>query len=262
MKSSCASRWCRNTGLPTRAAISSCATKAARCAGARRKIAKIIEPAFADRHHPGQRQQISSSSSRSAGSNVGRVMRMHAGGAPQHARDGRAASAAAARELGEIRPGHHLAGHARLRRPGRSPRSRSAAKLEWVRFEPMSINSCAQEPPPRCVIFGAYRTRAGVGARMRSVRGLGRCCRCRCAATLGAQEGGDLQAQILYAYQTEDTNQLGNLVQRLGDQVKAGGADAALRYHLAHAEYRFGLLAERQARARRRRRHSPTASIS
>ncbi len=28
------------------------------------------------------------------------------------------------------------------------------------------------------------------------------------------------------------------------NQVKAGGADAALRYHLAHAEYRFGLLAE------------------
>jgi len=59
-----------------------------------------------------------------------------------------------------------------------------------------------------------------------------------------AQEGGDLQAQILYAFQTEDTNQLNNLVQTLTNQVKAGGADAALRYHLAHAEYRFGLLAE------------------
>ena len=68
------------------------------------------------------------------------------------------------------------------------------------------------------------------------------------AATLGAQEGGDLQAQILYAYQTEDLGELGNLTQRLGNQVKAGGADAALRYHLAHAEYRFGLLASRQRR--------------
>ena len=68
------------------------------------------------------------------------------------------------------------------------------------------------------------------------------------AATLGAQEGGDLQAQILYAYQTEDLGELGNLTQRLGNQVKAGGADAALRYHLAHAEYRFGLLAARQRR--------------
>jgi tetratricopeptide (TPR) repeat protein len=58
-----------------------------------------------------------------------------------------------------------------------------------------------------------------------------------------AQEGGDLQAQILYAYQTEDLNELGNLVSSLANQVKAGGADAALRYHLAHAQYRFGLLA-------------------
>jgi hypothetical protein len=64
------------------------------------------------------------------------------------------------------------------------------------------------------------------------------------AATGLAQEGGDMQAQILYAYQTEDTNQLASLVQSLANQVKAGGADASLRYHLAHAEYRFGLLAQ------------------
>jgi tetratricopeptide (TPR) repeat protein len=63
-----------------------------------------------------------------------------------------------------------------------------------------------------------------------------------------AQEGGDLQAQILYAYQSEDLGELGNLVQRLGNQVKAGGADAALHYHLAHADYRFGLLAELKRR--------------
>jgi hypothetical protein len=62
-------------------------------------------------------------------------------------------------------------------------------------------------------------------------------------ASAAAQEGGDLQAQILYAYQTEDINELANLVNSLGNQVKAGGADAALRYHLAHAQYRFGLLA-------------------
>ena len=83
---------------------------------------------------------------------------------------------------------------------------------------------------------------------MRSVRGLGTVLLLSLAATLGAQEGGDLQAQILYAYQTEDLGELGNLTQRLGNQVKAGGADAALRYHLAHAEYRFGLLALRQRR--------------
>jgi tetratricopeptide (TPR) repeat protein len=83
---------------------------------------------------------------------------------------------------------------------------------------------------------------------MRSVRGLGIVLSLLLAATLGAQEGGDLQAQILYAYQTEDLGELGNLTQRLGNQVKAGGADAALHYHLAHADYRFGLLAEQKRR--------------
>lgn len=62
------------------------------------------------------------------------------------------------------------------------------------------------------------------------------------AAPAQAQEGGDLQAQILYAFHTEDTHQLGNLVQSLTTQVKAGGASASLHYHLAHALYRFGLL--------------------
>ena len=83
---------------------------------------------------------------------------------------------------------------------------------------------------------------------MRSVRGLGAVLLLSLALAAAAQEGGDLQAQILYAYQTEDFGELGNLVQRLGNQVKAGGADAALRYHLAHAEYRFGLLAQRERR--------------
>jgi hypothetical protein len=63
------------------------------------------------------------------------------------------------------------------------------------------------------------------------------------AAAAGAQQGGDLQAQILYAYQTEDTNSLTNLIQDLATQQKADAGDASLRYHLAHAQYRRGLLA-------------------
>ena len=58
-----------------------------------------------------------------------------------------------------------------------------------------------------------------------------------------AQQGGDLQAQILYAYQAEDTNSLANLIQDLTTRVKEEGNDASLRYHLAHAQYRRGLLA-------------------
>jgi len=57
-----------------------------------------------------------------------------------------------------------------------------------------------------------------------------------------AQEGGDLQAQIVYAFHVEDTNLLVNLVQTLATQASSGGPDPVLRYHLAHAQYRVGLL--------------------
>ena len=69
-------------------------------------------------------------------------------------------------------------------------------------------------------------------------------------AAASAQEGGDTQAQIDYAYQTEDSNSLGNLIQNLTNRVQNDSADIALRYHLAHAQYRFGQLSsERHARA-------------
>ena len=65
-----------------------------------------------------------------------------------------------------------------------------------------------------------------------------------------AQEGGDTQAQIDYAYQTEDGNRLANLIQNLTNRVKDNSTDIALRYHLAHAQYRFGQLsAERHTHA-------------
>jgi tetratricopeptide (TPR) repeat protein len=68
-------------------------------------------------------------------------------------------------------------------------------------------------------------------------------------AAARAQEGGDTQAQIDYAYQTEDGNRLTNLVQNLTTRVKNDSADTALRYHLAHAQYRLGLLSrERHGR--------------
>jgi tetratricopeptide (TPR) repeat protein len=63
------------------------------------------------------------------------------------------------------------------------------------------------------------------------------------AAGAGAQQGGDLQAQILYAYQVEDLNQLTDLIQDLTAQVNNAPTDTTLRYHLAHAQYRLGLVA-------------------
>jgi tetratricopeptide (TPR) repeat protein len=68
-----------------------------------------------------------------------------------------------------------------------------------------------------------------------------------------AQEGGDTQVQIDYAYQTEDANRLSNLIQNLTARVKNDSADGALRYHLAHAQYRLGLL----SRARHARGAGP-----
>ncbi|HUX72604.1 MAG TPA: hypothetical protein VMV25_01765 [Steroidobacteraceae bacterium] len=54
-----------------------------------------------------------------------------------------------------------------------------------------------------------------------------------------AQRGGDLQAQIIYAFQTEDLNRLHDLVENLDAKVADGAADADLRYQLAHAQYRY-----------------------
>jgi len=67
--------------------------------------------------------------------------------------------------------------------------------------------------------------------------GLFAACGCR------AQMGGDLEAQILYAYQTEDVNELADLRQMLSTRVKDDGSDMALRYQLGSADYRYGLIA-------------------
>ncbi|MDP9083071.1 MAG: hypothetical protein M3N50_04830 [Pseudomonadota bacterium] len=63
------------------------------------------------------------------------------------------------------------------------------------------------------------------------------------ATAVFAQQGGDLQAQILYAYQSEDTNSLADLIQNLHSSIATDGGDASRRYHLAHAQYRMGLAA-------------------
>jgi hypothetical protein len=64
---------------------------------------------------------------------------------------------------------------------------------------------------------------------------------CLAGTPLHAQRGGDLQAQILYAFHSEDINELASLIQTLKTQEQAGTPDSALRYHLAHADYRLAL---------------------
>jgi tetratricopeptide (TPR) repeat protein len=63
---------------------------------------------------------------------------------------------------------------------------------------------------------------------------------------LRAQEGGDLQAQILYAYQTEDLARLRALRANLLTGLRGEHPTAAARYHLAHADYRIASLARGQ----------------
>jgi tetratricopeptide (TPR) repeat protein len=75
----------------------------------------------------------------------------------------------------------------------------------------------------------------------------------RAAALLGlfaawtclGQMGGDLQAQILYAYQAEDSNQLADLRQVLSTQVQEDAGDMSLHYQLGSADYRYAQLASR-----------------
>ena len=126
----------------------------------------------------------------------------------------------------------------------------------------------AQEPPPRCDIFAAYRTREPIalkpGALHASSQGSGvvGAVVARGASAV-AQEGGDMQAQILYAYQAEDTNLLANLVQNLDQSSQSGRRrrGAALSSGARGVSLRAAG-ARRRSRTSERRRRSPTASIS
>ncbi|MFO1465131.1 MAG: hypothetical protein U1F35_01585 [Steroidobacteraceae bacterium] len=57
-----------------------------------------------------------------------------------------------------------------------------------------------------------------------------------------AQEGGDLEAQILYAWHVADLRRLHELHDNLIATEQAGQAGATVRYHLAHTDYRLALL--------------------
>lgn len=57
-----------------------------------------------------------------------------------------------------------------------------------------------------------------------------------------AQEGGDLQARILYASQTQDLATLREIQRTLSESIQAGSPSVATRYHLAHADYRMAQL--------------------
>jgi len=57
-----------------------------------------------------------------------------------------------------------------------------------------------------------------------------------------AQTGGDMQAQILYAWQSTDMNRLQALRQSLQQSAQGAHVATGALYHLAHADYRIALL--------------------
>ncbi len=143
---------------------------------------------------------------------------MHACGAPERGRVGRGERRRRPR-TGQIRPGHHLARHAGRARAGDDlGQIAGEAVMRQVRADVDQF--AAQEPPPCCVIF-MLMCRVAIPVLLALSFAV---------SPSHAQEGGDLQAQILYAFQAEDTNQLADLVQSLSTQVKVGrrGRGAAL----------------------------------
>ena len=164
------------------------------------------------------------------------MMRMHAGRARQEL--GTGAPSRGPRpgyRAAPIGAGDDLAGDTR----GRGGRNdlRAIIRETLVREIGSDIDQFHVQAPLSGV-YGDYMMR-----RMPLLRRLVLAPLCAAALSAQAQLGGDLQARIVYAFHAEDASQLATLIQTLDTRVQGGGTDVALRYHLAHAKYRFGLLA-------------------
>jgi len=203
-----------------------------------REVAEVVETALADRHRALEREQLAQRLEL-APLEAGGMVRMDAGGAVERVR-------VASRELRggprarEVRAGDDLLRDAGGARGGDDLIEVVAkALMREIRADVDPVRRAGRAGCCAIVIHMLRSTRFLALALALAASG---------AAPLRAQEGGDLQAQILYAYHTEDAHRLSNLVQSLTTRVKSGESDAALHYHLAHADYRLGLL---QAQARR-----------
>jgi hypothetical protein len=165
------------------------------------------------------------------------MVRVNAGGAPQHLRM-RGSQGGRGMRTREIRTGDDLPRHA----GGGGPLDhfRPIVRKAFVRQVRADIDEFGVQVSLPWVYLD-YMLRAQLYLACFMLL-------CAAAATVHAQRGGDLQAQILYAYQSEDVNELASLIQTLRTQVRAGTADSALRYHLGHADYRLALLSETHPR--------------
>jgi hypothetical protein len=197
----------------------------------RREIAVVVEAAFSHRNHVGLPQQGKQFLAPARFESHGMV-RVNAGGAPQDLRM-RGSQGGGCMRTREIRAGDDLPRDA----GGGGPfdHFRSIVRKAFVRQVRADIDQFyVQVLLPSVYLDYMLRARLHLASFLLPL--------CLAAATVHAQRGGDLQAQILYAFQSEDINELASLIQTLRTQVQAGTADSALRYHLAHADYRLALL--------------------
>src|SRR5579863_9291242 len=127
---------------------------------------------------------------------------------------------------GQIGAGDDLAAHAGLQG---APHDRVPICIETVMGEVRSnVNQVQrQDSKPRCDIFDGHCRRE----LQMLIKNILLTVMLLFAVRVMAQEGGDTQAQIDYAYQTEDANRLANLIQNLTNRVKDNSADIPLRYH-------------------------------
>ena len=240
--------------------------KAARCARPRREIAEIIQAAFADRDDPRQAQELAQLARSRDGSKLGGVMRMDARRAPQHRGCGRRARAAA-RELARSAPVTTWRAT-----PASSARaitaSRSAAKLAWVRFAPMSISSPLKNRHLVVISCRVLYTRAEresgalqcgrVGAGLVLVGAAAGARRFaparRRAATCRRRSSMRIRPRTATSWRIWSQN-LDAIRSRRAAPMRRCATTWRTR------EYRCGLLAEHARRREARRRRSPTASM-
>jgi hypothetical protein len=197
----------------------------------RREVAIVVEAAFSHRNHMGLPEQLMQFLAPGRIESR-RMVRVNTRGAPQdlRVRGGQRGRGARTRQ---VRAGDDLPHHA----GGAGPFEHlcSIAREAFVRQVRANIDEFSvQVLPPWVYLDYMWRAPLQFASFLLLL--------CLAGTPLHAQRGGDLQAQILYAFQSEDINELASLIQTLKTQQQAGTADGALRYHLAHADYRLALL--------------------
>jgi len=210
--------------------------------GAWRQVAEIIQPAFPHRDDAALREQCSQFG-RLRRLEADSQVRVDAGGAPQHARVPCGELQRLAR-TDNIRAGDNLTtdtGGSRALHDIRQVGGKAC--MGEIRADVNQVQGQVASRVYGIVRGNIVRPRVGRESMIRKAMVLALLAM---PLTAMAQAGGDLQAQIVYAYQTEDLNALSDLEDGLRAKLAAGEADAALHYHLAHAAYRYATLAPRE----------------